>query len=236
MNEMISDMSGLKGLLGSQGLTVLGFLDGAELEDNFHSGDHSPVFQLVLVGSAGSSLWPAFTHSREYSDGLPHPLDRWSKRIGSAVADELEAEVVFPFEGPPYPPVLDWARKTGQASASPISMFIHQDYGLWHAYRFVLLMSKPLSGAVAESTGSHACISCKDQPCLGACPVGAFTGETYRVKDCVTYLAGDENSDCRQQGCSARKACPAGIEFQYRAGHARFHMNAFLLSQCRSEI
>ena len=56
----------------------------------------------------------------------------------------LGAEVVFPFEGPPYPPVLQWAEQAGQAFPSPIAMFIHGKYGLWHAFQFAL--QKPLMG------------------------------------------------------------------------------------------
>jgi len=214
----MTDISAIEDLLQPHGLLVLGTLDG-----------------IVLVGNAGSSMWPAFSSSQESSDGLPHPLDRWSRRIGTTVAVELDADVVFPFEGPPYPPVLDWARRAGQAYPSPISLFIHQKYGLWHAYRFALLLRGPPSGFPPVAHVASPCLSCPTQPCLSACPVDAFTGDTYRVDDCVAYLAGDERSECRQRGCSSRRACPIGVELQYQTGHARFHMNAFLAAQSSSK-
>lgn len=222
----MTDISDIDVLLQPYGLVVLGAFDEAVPEEQ--------TLQIVLVGNAGSSIWPAFTGSGEYGDDLPHPLDRWSKRVGTAVAKELGADVVFPFEGPPYPPVLDWAGNSGQASPSPISLFIHREYGLWHAYRFVLLLREPLSGSPPALHLDSPCLSCTDQPCLTACPVDAFTVGKYEVDDCVAYLAGDEYSVCRQQGCAARRACPVATDFQYRASHARFHMDAFLASQIQA--
>ncbi len=224
----MTDISELENLLKPHGLVVLGSLDGTE-----RGGRFPP---LVLVGNAGSSIWPAFKESQEYSDRQPHPLDRWSKRIGSAVAAKLGADVVLPFEGPPYPPVLDWAAQAGQAHPSPISMFIHQQYGLWHAYRFVLIFREPLSGFPPVLHVTSPCLSCIEQPCLSACPVDAFSAGKYRVNDCVAYLAGDDSSKCREQGCSARRACPVAVDYQYRDRHARFHMDAFLASQTHSNI
>ncbi len=214
----MTDISVIESLVISSGLVVLGVID-----------------EIVLVGNAGSTFWPVFASSHESGDGLPHPLDRWTRRIGTAVAAELNADVVFPFEGPPYPPVLDWARRAGQAYPSPISLFIHQKYGLWHAYRFALLLRGPPSGLPPVSHESSPCLSCPTQPCLSACPVDAFTGNTYRLDDCVNWLAGDAGSECRQHGCSARRACPIGVELHYETGHARFHMNAFLAAQSSSK-
>ena len=185
----------------------------------------------VLAGNAGSSFWCHFERSAEFKDGRPQPMDRWSKRIGHAVAAKLKAQPVFPFEGPPYPPFLAWAAKSGRAHPSPISMYIHRDYGLWHAYRFALFFSAPLPGKISTAEMESPCLSCVGQPCLEACPVDAFDENIYRVGDCIDFLASDENSLCRQWGCGARRACPVGIEFHYQNRHARFHMDAFLAAQ-----
>ena len=213
------ELSLLEHSLRAYGLLVLGILE------------ESADSQIVLIGNAGSSIWPLFAKSPENQDGLAHPMDRWSKRVGSSIASELEADVIFPFEGPPYPPVLNWTEQAGQAFPSPISMFIHRKYGLWHAYRFALLLKEPLSGAKEPGPGVSPCLSCATQPCLEACPVDAFTSEKYRVGDCVDYLASDTDSPCREQGCTARKACPVAVQNQYDSAHARFHMKAFLAAQ-----
>jgi hypothetical protein len=190
----------------------------------------------VLVGNAGSSLWPPFRKSPEYSDAAPHPMDRWSKRIGLLVAAELNAAVIFPFEGPPYPPILEWAKTAGRASPSPISLFIHREYGLWHAYRFVLKFQQELKPQPPVSLPESPCLSCTEQPCLQGCPVDAFSAGNYDVGACVDYLAANEGCDCRQAGCSARRACPFATRFRYRPSHSRFHMNAFLESQLEASF
>jgi hypothetical protein len=185
---------------------------------------------LVLVGNAGSRLWPVFTESPEYRDGRPDPLDRWCRRIGNRLAEETGAKVIFPFDGPPYPPFLDWAAQAGIAFPSPVSMFVHPRYGLWHAFRFALLLDRPLEGLPGKKSGSS-CLSCPDQPCLEACPVDAFDDGVYRVGDCLGYLGLDPDSSCRTSGCAARRACPVGRAFIYEPGHAQFHMNAFIAAQ-----
>jgi hypothetical protein len=187
--------------------------------------------ETVLVGNAGSSMWNYFTQSAEYGDDQPDAMDRWSRRIGEDVATAVNAHVVFPFEGPPYPPVLNWARQAGQAFPSPLSMYIHRQHGLWHAYRFALLFSEAPDVFPTEEIFTSPCQSCIDQPCLSACPVSAFSPGEYRVDDCLTYLGQDESSGCRQKGCLARRACPIAEQNQYVADHARFHMDAFLRSR-----
>ena len=210
----MTDISVLKELLKAHGLVVL--------------GAHA---DRLLVGNAGSAFWSCFERSPEFEGGQPHPLNRWSERIGRSVAAELNARVIFPFQGPPYPPVLKWASESGQAFPSPISMFIHREYGLWHAYRFALVFPEPLFGLSPAPATESPCLSCPGQPCLDACPVNAFSDGGYRVGDCVDFLAANESSDCRKTGCEARKACPVATEYQYRPRHAQFHMDAFLKSQ-----
>ena len=85
---------------------------------------------LILFGNAGSSIWSEFSSSPEYNDGLPDPLNRWSKRIGTAMAQQLSGLPLFPFGGPPYQPFLQWARKSEGLKPSRIGMLIHPEYGL----------------------------------------------------------------------------------------------------------
>ncbi|RLA48819.1 MAG: hypothetical protein DRQ98_14395 [Gammaproteobacteria bacterium] len=109
-------------------------------------------------------------------------------------------------------------------------MFIHAKFGLWHAYRFALALSEPQDGVPPETEFKSLCVECKDQPCLKACPVTAFTLNSYRVDRCMDYLLSDTETACRKLGCEARRACPVGREFTYLPVHARFHMDAFVKS------
>jgi epoxyqueuosine reductase len=182
----------------------------------------------ILIGNAGSEFWPGFIKSAEFLDGNPDPLDRWSKRIGLAVAKETGADVVFPFDGPPYPPFLNWAAESGQVHSSPISISIHREFGLWHAYRFALELDELTEGSTAVQHQASPCDNCESKPCLSACPVNAFRSGIYRVNECMEYVRANNQSVCRTNGCDARRACPVRPDLQYQADHAQFHMKAFL--------
>ncbi len=189
---------------------------------NYHGAS-----SVVLVGNAGSSIWPAFCYSEEYRDGLDHPLDRWSRRIGESIAEELGGIALFPFEGPPYLPFLQWTRKAEQLENSPLGLAIHPRYGLWHAYRFALHLPFLIESEDCTKKTSP-CLSCADQPCLTACPVDAFDKDIYRVTDCADFLRSDPDSACNLGGCLARHACPVGQGYAYKSEQAAFHMRAFL--------
>ena len=79
---------------------------------------------LVLVGFTGTTNWQHFKHSPEASDGAPDPLDRWSQRVITALAEELHAKALFPFQGPPWLPFLKWAQKAESVHPSPLGMLI----------------------------------------------------------------------------------------------------------------
>jgi len=230
VNHDISRASKIQSLLKPHGLLVLGAMRVSEEDGVPDVAESRPARQLLLIGNGGSSLWPVFRHSSEFRDGLADPLDRWSKRVGEYLATELGGRAIFPFDGPPYPPFLCWAGKTGQVLPSPVSMFIHAKFGLWHAYRFALAFSEQQDGFPAEAQFKSPCLDRKNQPCLKACPVSAFTSNTYRVERCMDYLVNDTETACMRLGCEARRACPAGREFTYLPEHARFHMDAFVKS------
>ena len=59
------------------------------------------VGTLVVVGNAGPSMWRAFADSPERSLTVD-PLNSWTRRVVDVVASDLQAEVVYPFSGPPY--------------------------------------------------------------------------------------------------------------------------------------
>lgn len=181
---------------------------------------------LILVGNAGSGFWPAFQASDEYRDGRPHPLDRWSERVISALASELDAHAVFPFRGPPFYPFQQWARRAETLHPSPLGMLIHSDYGLWHAYRGALIVDRRLVDLPRASGADSPCLTCAGQPCLHACPVDAFSARGFDANGCAGHLSGPNR--CSREGCLARNACPAGKSYQYVREQHRFHLAAFL--------
>ena len=133
---------------------------------------------LVLFGNAGSSLWACFSDSNEYADGLPDPLNRWSKRIGQQMAAQLSGQALFPFDSMPYHPFIDWAKKAESLRCSKLGMLIHPRYGLWHAYRFAIALPDVISELNAQHTDDDICQRCVGQPCLN----GMSSGGVYDIR------------------------------------------------------
>ena len=181
---------------------------------------------VALVGNIGSSFWPVFRQSREYADGKANPLDRWSLRLAKQIAPRLNATPVFPFQGPPYLPFQQWAKRAETLQQSPIGLMMHPQYGLWHAYRFGLLLTEPIASTIVQQDSP--CLSCSEQPCLNTCPVNAFSDSGYDIARCAQYLQQTSATDCARHGCMARYECPAGRNYRYIDEQSQFHLQTFL--------
>jgi len=182
---------------------------------------------ILLLGFTGSIQWHIFQRSAEANDGLPHPLDRWSRRVIDSLASEWSAVALYPNGPPPRLPFQRFAGRSEPVHQSPIGLLIHPAWGLWHAYRGALVLPDRIELApVARS--AHPCTGCAAKPCLSTCPVGAFRSASFDLEACVEHVKSPAGSDCRERGCRARRACPVGSEFSYVEEQARFHMNAFL--------
>src|SRR5512132_2037150 len=72
------------------------------------------------------------------------------------------------------------------------------------------------------------CETCREEPCLAACPVGAFRAEGYDVPACIARLRSPSGRACLARGCKARRACPIGRARRYEPPQAEFHMHGFL--------
>ncbi len=222
---MSCSLADISALVNSFGLIIRGC----------KSIDNAPYRAMVLIGSAGGSAWTTIKQSPEYNDGKADPIDRWAMRTGTHIAKQLSAKAIFPFQGPPYHPFLTWAESVDEVYPSKLGMFIHRDYGLWHAYRFaLLLLDIPNDMSIASEKPPSPCESCQGLPCLNSCPVNAFSFENgkanYDVATCVNHLH-DSNADCHQQGCLARNACPVGINYRNPTELQQFHMQAFYQNQ-----
>lgn len=178
---------------------------------------------LILFGPGEPGFWDRVTGEAEFHDGAADPLDRWSTRVVTALADRLGGTSIFPFGGPPYAPFQRWALESGRAWSSPVGLLVHDIAGLWVSYR----------GAVAvpfnvkqSSVRAKPCDTCA-APCLSACPVGALTGDGYDLPRCHTHLDGAGTATCMTQGCEVRASCPAGANYGRVAAQSAFHMDHF---------
>ncbi len=176
---------------------------------------------LTLIGPDGPAFWPIFAASAEYESGLPDPLDRWSARVIGGLAATLGGAAHFPFGGPPWPPFIAWAEASGRIYRSPVGLLVHAREGMWVSFRGAIALPYP----VFEEAVASPCVSCADQPCRTACPVGALTDQGYDVPACRAHLATEAGRACRT-GCLVRRACPVGVGRRSEVQSA-FHMAAF---------
>nr|WP_298687016.1 ferredoxin [uncultured Dongia sp.] len=192
-----------------------------------HLADGRPAHTLLLVGNIGGAMWPAFAASCGFADTHPDRMDRWTKTVIDALATEIGAVALYPFSGPPYFPFQRWAARAEPVHVSPLRIFIHPTYGLWHAYRAALIFAEPFDLAPAAFAESP-CASCADRPCLSTCPVGAFQESGFDDLGCARHVDGPHGAECRDNGCLARRACPVGRAYSYPPPQMAFHMEAFL--------
>lgn len=187
---------------------------------------------VLLIGNAGSVLWDAFSAEvpEQARRETRHPLDDWTRRTLTGIAERFGARAVFPFEGPPYWAFQSWAERAEPVFVSPIKMLIHPTFGLWHAYRGALAFPQRLE-IPERQAAENPCLTCASQPCLAACPVGAFSEQGYAVATCQDYLRSNSGRECMERGCAARRACPVGQSYRYKPLHAQFHMRAFIAAR-----
>lgn len=201
------------------GLSIFGMLHPTP-ED----GLPETVQTIVLLGLDEPGFWAGFTASPEFNDGAEDPLDRWSERVITALAESLGAAPLFPFGGPPYQPFIRWARDSGRAHQSPVGLLVHDRAGLMVSYRGALAFEARMA---LPPTLPRPCDSCEGQPCRSACPVDALSGPSYDVAACKADLLRDGN-DCLSRGCAVRRACPLSQSYGRVEAQSAFHMKAFL--------
>jgi len=76
-----------------------------------------PARTIVLLAADEPAFWDVFSKSPEYLDERPHPMDRWSTRVISRLAQDLDAQVFFPFGGPPYQPFFSMGTTNGSSAS-----------------------------------------------------------------------------------------------------------------------
>jgi len=178
---------------------------------------------LVLLGPLEPHFWGFFKASAEFNDGEDHPMDRWSARVIGGLAQEFAAAAHFPFGPPPFAPFFRWAVRSGRAWPSPAGPLVHESLGLMVSYRGALALPWRLD---LEPTGASPCETCETKPCLNACPVGAFSAQGgYDVAACHGWL--DRDTECLENGCLARRACPVSQGSGRLPEQSAFHMAAF---------
>ena len=204
--------------LKSAGLCVLGTVE-AQSGDEWATGAQ----QLILIGPDEPAFWLIFRAAPEYSDGQTDPVNRWSTRVITQIANQHDAVALFPFGGPPWPPFISWALRAATIFSSPVSLLVHSERGLFVSFRAALALKHKLPPMI----GTSPCTTCS-APCLTVCPVNALTADGYDVAACTAHIATVQGREC-MQGCLVRRSCPVGGHLRLEEQSA-FHMDAFLRS------
>ncbi len=206
----------------SNGLTVLGWFS------MFDGPDGMRGKSTALIGNRGRVMWECFSVSDIARDGQPNPLDRWTKAVVKPLVPIHNAHALFPFidGNDTYWPFQQWAKAALGLQQSPPGLMIDPEYGLWQAFRAVLVFEREFDLGETRRA-AHPCDTCGDRPCLKTCPVGAITQTKYRVNTCRQHVISRQGQLCRTTGCLARNACPVGREHAYSNAQQEFHMKAF---------
>ncbi|MGB3645778.1 MAG: 4Fe-4S dicluster domain-containing protein [Mesorhizobium sp.] len=221
--DLLSDMAAA---LAESGLILRGGFDFDAQERPPPGPSGAPARAVVLVGQAGAAAWPHFLHWRSRQPaGLVDPLDSWSRDVIGAVAARFGARAAGPNDRP-FLPIQRWAMRAEGLKPSPLGILMHPLYGLWHAYRGVLLFDRALSFPRPPEV-VHLCDSCVEKPCLKSCPVDAYHGDGFAYQACLSHVRGPDGGACRTTGCLDRNACPHGAAYRYPADMQAFHMAAF---------
>ncbi len=194
----------------------------------FHAGPDDGVPEgtetLVLLGPDEPGFWDHVRRGPEFQDGRADPLDRWSRRVISEMARQLDAVALFPFGGPPYRPFVAWALRSGRGWQSPVSLLVHDRAGLMVSYRGALAFPARLD---LPPVPPCPCDTCAGRPCLTACPAGALTDTGYDLAACHGYLDTGPGRGCMDGGCAVRLACPVSRRYGRDPAQSAFHMKAF---------
>lgn len=212
-----ADLAGLETRALRERLTVMGAL-AARPEDGIGTGT------LALLGPAEPGFWEHVTASSEFRDGNPDPIDRWSRRIVTALARDLGGTAYFPFGDCQVRPFVSWALRSGRAWQSPVMLLVHDSAGLMVSYRGAILLPQPHD---PEPPRPRPCDACADKPCLSACPAGALTAEGYDVAACHAYLDTEPGRTNLLKGCAVRRACPVSQAYGRSEEQSAFHMKHF---------
>jgi epoxyqueuosine reductase len=175
---------------------------------------------LILLGSGGSMIWPSMTQDPGTKMQEPDPVDNYTIR---AVRKVFDSDVIIVYPTNRLIPLQALGKLAGWHHDSPLGLGIHPVFGLWFAYRAVIMSRAgftPLAGEIDGQAGSP-CESCRDKPCITACPASAAIESGFGVQRCSDYRM-EPDSSC-QSRCISRLACPVGRDHRYLPDQMAYH-------------
>ncbi len=176
--------------------------------------------RLVLLGNGGPRFWEVLRNQ-----GLtgPDPVDRYCRGLAEALVHEhLDGvPVSWLYPGPLPVPLQRLGALAGWHHPSPLGIGINARFGLWFAYRVAFLVERELP-VTAALTGDSPCRSCRDQPCIAACPGRAVSADRpFDIPRCSDHRLLPD-SICAHS-CLSRLACPVAPEARYPDDQIAYH-------------
>ena len=175
--------------------------------------------RLIMLANGGPTFWRAFAQC-----GIQgaDPVDAFSRQLALRFAEtylQCPASILYP--GSRALPLQQLGALVGWHHPSPLGIGIHPKYGLWFAYRAVLLVHADLPVSPLASSASP-CAACIERSCLSACPVQALAQPGKPdIQRCQDWRR-QTNSRCAAT-CLSRLACPLGAEHRYTDAQIRYH-------------
>ena len=194
---------------------------GLEISGSFYPNPD----QTIILLSPADNFWDIFKKSEEYTRKVKDPIDNWSFRVISNIANKLFAKPEFPFGQKDNAPFLEWAKLSGKAWSSPVGMLVHNKMGLMISYRGALVFDYQIK--FKKLYTNSPCNKCIDKPCINACPVKALTSKEYDIQSCYNFLDTAEGKKCMKNSCQVRTSCPISVAVKHNSEHSLLHMNAF---------
>lgn len=236
--------------LHEAGLPLQAAIPIADLPSELHAEllqacPHAKQFrQLLLIANAGPRFWQAaqdYWRQKQNVDSeypLPapeHPLDQFARHLAEQLMQEeigkgIEYEVLYP--GAFSINLQSLGQLLGWHTISPLMIGIHRQFGLWSAYRILMLANTDFASSLPKAGNTDAarveapCDSCRQRGCVQACPAQAIDEMGFHLAPCLEYRQRSD-SLCRDT-CVARLACPVGSEHRYSTEQIAYHYSQSL--------
>lgn len=176
--------------------------------------------QLILIGNGGRRLWDTIKAEGTASVASANPIDDFSiRKVEAWLSEQANGvihEVVYPGDRPIG--LQSLGKLAGWHDSSRFMVGINERWGTWFAYRVVVLANTEFELTRPEP-GQSPCVTCREKPCVRACPGAAITDARFDLEKCVDYRKQPE-STCRAT-CQSRLACPVRTEHRYSAEQIR---------------
>jgi len=184
---------------------------------------------LILLGNGGSQFWESMHRQRAMSDEDEDPVDNYFIRtIENTFDADPTYRIMYP--GNHLLPLQELGKLVGWHHDSPLGLGIHPVFGLWFAYRGIIMTNTEFIPAVDDfdAPSESPCASCDQKPCITACPAAAVTKSGLKIKLCTGYRL-ESDSRC-QSRCVSRLVCPIGRDYRYLEEQMAYHYGHSLAS------